>query len=268
MQRQLYWLCLIVPLVLLMGCSKNNPVSPSISTDSGKMMFALDAVGNIATGKVILTKGAITQFSPITISNYAGSVTFDSIQVGRWHILIQLFDADGAEIYTGESDAVVTQGQITTATIHVHPNTGHLRIDVEVPNAISPSPTATPTATAVPTIAPTVVPTAAPTTALAVIPTATPVAHTVKLQATALYSFYVAYNVNGTERCIYGLSGGGWSQTFTLYSGQKASVTAYAMTYYSDTSLSVAIFVDGNQVKHNSAIGSGASSCTCNYTIP
>lgn len=127
----------IVPLLclgLLVGCSKNNPVAPNIQPEQGKLMFALDAADNIASGTVTITKGTITHVLPITITNHTGSVAFEGIQVGTWSITVQLFDAEGLEIYSGSGEAVVIKNQITTVTIQVEHNTGKLVIIVDLPN--------------------------------------------------------------------------------------------------------------------------------------
>ena len=129
----LFLAILAVPAIALISCSKNSPTAPSLAPDQGKMMFALDAADNIATGQVTITKGALTHVLPITITDHSGTVTFAGIQVGHWNILVQLFDADGVEIYTGTGEAIVTKDATTTVTIRVEHNTGTLIINVEVP---------------------------------------------------------------------------------------------------------------------------------------
>ena len=132
----LFLAILAVPAITLMSCSKNSPTAPSLAPDQGKMMFALDAADNIATGQVTVTKGALTHVLPITITDHSGTVTFAGIQVGHWNILVQLFDVDGAEIYTGTGEAIVTKNATTTVTIRVEHNTGTLIINVEVPGLV------------------------------------------------------------------------------------------------------------------------------------
>ena len=127
---------LAVPTIALISCSKNSPTAPSLAPDQGKMMFALDAADNIATGQVTVTKGALTHVLPITITDHSGTVTFAGIQVGHWDILVQLYDEGGAEIYTGTGEAIVTKDETTTVTIRVEHNTGTLIINVEVPGLI------------------------------------------------------------------------------------------------------------------------------------
>ena len=127
---------LAVPTIMLISCSKNSPTAPSLAPDQGKMMFALDAADNIATGQVTVTKGALTHVLPITITDHSGTVTFAGIQVGHWDILVQLYDEGGAEIYTGIGEAIVVKGETTTVTIRVEHNTGTLIINVEVPGLL------------------------------------------------------------------------------------------------------------------------------------
>ena len=127
---------LAVPTIMLISCSKNSPTAPSLAPDQGKMMFALDAADNIATGQVTITKGALTHVLPITITDHSGTVTFAGIQVGHWDILVQLFDEGGVEIYTGTGEAIVTKDATTTVTIRVEHNTGTLIINVEVPGLV------------------------------------------------------------------------------------------------------------------------------------
>lgn len=131
--RKLAWLAVVVGLIggLSAGCAKANPVAPSQTPEQGKLLFALDAASdNIATGKVTITKGNITQVLPITITGHTGSVAFSAVQVGHWSIQVQLFDADGVEIYSGDGTAVVAKNATTTATIRVNHNTGNLTIIV------------------------------------------------------------------------------------------------------------------------------------------
>ncbi|NTV51391.1 MAG: LamG domain-containing protein [Candidatus Firestonebacteria bacterium] len=119
------------------GCAKSNPVAPSQTPEQGKLLFALDAASdNIGSGKVTITKGNITQVLPITITGHTGSVAFNGVQVGHWNIQVQLFDADGVEIYSGTGDALVSKNTTTTATIRVQHNTGTLSIRVELPGLL------------------------------------------------------------------------------------------------------------------------------------
>ncbi|MCD4813750.1 LamG domain-containing protein [bacterium] len=121
---------------IAISCSQNNPIAPSTAPSQGKMMFALDAADNIATGQVTVTKGALTHVLPITIADHSGSVIFEPIQVGHWDILVQLYDVDGVEIYIGTGEAIVTKNNTTTVTIRVEHNTGNLEIIVEVPGLL------------------------------------------------------------------------------------------------------------------------------------
>lgn len=132
---------LAVSAIVITNCSKNSPVAPNIQPEQGKLMFALDAADNIASGTVTISKGSLTHALPIRIANHTGSVSFEGIQVGTWSITVQLFDAEGVEIYSGIGEAVVTKNQTTTVTIQVDHNTGNLVIIVEVPGAATPTPT-------------------------------------------------------------------------------------------------------------------------------
>ncbi len=138
------FLLLLLVLTLAAGvitnCSKKeelNPVTPITSDSSdnkGKISFRLLAAADeIASGVVTITKGSMTYKKPITIENQEGSVTFEDIQVGKWNILVQLFDADGYEIYTGTGTGIVNKDETTVVKIIVNHNTGNLEIDVEVP---------------------------------------------------------------------------------------------------------------------------------------
>jgi hypothetical protein len=125
-----------VVAMMAAGCSRNNPVAPAAAPEQGKLMFAMDAADNIASGNVTITKGHITQVLPITITGHTGTVAFNGIQVGHWNIQVQLFDDDGVEIYSGTGDAVVHKDQTTTVTIQVNHNTGNLVIQVKVPGLL------------------------------------------------------------------------------------------------------------------------------------
>ena len=131
---------LVLPAFILNSCSKNNPTAPKLMSEQGNLVFSLSSAENIASGKVTIKKGSLTRFLPITIENHTGTVQFDDLQVGIWSILIQLFDADGIEIYTGEGGAEVLVGATVTVTITVIENTGELEIIVNIP-----TPTPTPT---------------------------------------------------------------------------------------------------------------------------
>ena len=126
---------LFAPLALLSSCGKNNPTAPNFQPEQGKLMFALEAADNIASGTVTITKGSLTHALPITISNHTGSVSFEGIQVGTWVITVQLYDKDGNEIYTGTGEAVVSKGQTTKVTIRVTETGGTGNLD-QAPQAI------------------------------------------------------------------------------------------------------------------------------------
>jgi uncharacterized protein YcfL len=130
------WLTFIavsIGVLLVASCAKHNPVAPSQAPSQGKMLFTLEAADNVVSGKVTISKGAITQDLPISITNHTGTVNFDGIQVGTWQILVQLFDSSGVEIYTGNGTALVTLNATTTVTIRVNHNTGNLQVIVQVP---------------------------------------------------------------------------------------------------------------------------------------
>jgi uncharacterized protein YcfL len=128
---------LALMLAALSGCSKSNPVAPATASSSqGQMLFAMEAADNVVSGKVTITKGAVTQMLPISITNHSGTVSFNGIQVGTWQIQVQLFDAAGVEIYTGSGTALVTLNATTTVKIRVNHNTGNLQVIVEVPGLV------------------------------------------------------------------------------------------------------------------------------------
>jgi Domain of unknown function (DUF5050) len=118
---------------LVGGCSQKSPTEPDMAPELGKMIFAMDAADEIASGTVTVTKGSQTFQLGVTIADHSGSVTFEGLQVGHWNILVQLYDSDLVEIYTGDGSAVVHTGQTTSVTIHVNHNTGNLEINVVVP---------------------------------------------------------------------------------------------------------------------------------------
>jgi len=131
------WWPVLFSIFLLVGCSKNNPAAPSQNTPAqGKVTFAVDVSGtpadNAVTGRVTVTKGALTQTQNLTLANHTGTVTFTGVQVGVWSIAVQLFDQQGTEIYSGTGTATVNKDQTTTVTIAVNHNTGNLQIIVTV----------------------------------------------------------------------------------------------------------------------------------------
>jgi len=133
-------LALLVAMLALSACGKNNPVAPQNVPSKGKLRFAMDlsgsATNNIASGSVTITKDAVTQTQTVVIANHTGSVTFADIQVGQWTTTVQLFDAAGAAIYSGAGTAAVSLAQTTTLNVQVSPNTGTLIITVAVPNPV------------------------------------------------------------------------------------------------------------------------------------
>jgi hypothetical protein len=128
---------LVIGALVFTSCSKDNPIAPSVMPEQGQMVFALDAASdNIASGQVTITKSHLTQVLPIAIAGYTGTVAFNGIQIGHWNIQVQLFDADGVEIYSGDGAAIVTKNTTTTVTVRVQHNTGNLQIIVEVPGLL------------------------------------------------------------------------------------------------------------------------------------
>jgi hypothetical protein len=126
----------LLGMLLLAGCSRNNPVAPSTAPAQGRIQLALEAADEVASGKVTITKGVLTQILPISITSHTGSVLFESIQVGTWTIIVQLFDKDGVEIYSGSGEAVVSVNTTTCVSIRVNHNTGDLEVVVELPDAV------------------------------------------------------------------------------------------------------------------------------------
>lgn len=141
---------LAIPALILISCAQNNPIAPTTKVpEQGKISFAMSVPDDIAYGHVIIAKGDQELVKEVTIANNTGSVTFDDLQVGKWYILVQLFDGDAVMIYDGQGEAMVTKDQTTTVTIRVTETggTGSLEITVEVPGGVTPTPT--PSATAI-----------------------------------------------------------------------------------------------------------------------
>lgn len=135
MMKKASWSLIAISLSMMViaGCGKNNPMAPaSPAAQPGKIVFAMDAADNIASGAVTITKGDLTQTAPITITNHLGSLTFNDIQAGSWNINVHLYDNAGVEIYSGTGSAMVKKNQTEKVLIHVNHNTGSLDISVEV----------------------------------------------------------------------------------------------------------------------------------------
>lgn len=138
LKRAQAWIAVFAVFLFLAGCSKNNPTAPTTAKEQGKMLLALSASDEIASGQVTISKGSWAQTLPIAIANHTGSISFEGVQVGKWNIQVQLFDQTGAEIYSGSGEAMVTRNATTSVTIRVNHHTGNLEIKVEIqdPSAV------------------------------------------------------------------------------------------------------------------------------------
>lgn len=119
-------------IAVLVGCSKSlNPLSENLS-DVGGLYFKLTSAESdqIASGQVTVTKGGLTYTKPFSLVNETATVSMDSIQVGRWQVLVQLFDANGDEIYTGTAQAIVTKNGSTSVAVTAAQNKGDLVVDI------------------------------------------------------------------------------------------------------------------------------------------
>lgn len=120
-------------LLLVAGCSKNNPAAPNLAPELGQCRFTISAAEDVASGQVVLTKGQQRITLPITITGHSGTVFAESLEVGTWTIDVKLFNSVGDEIYSGQGSALVRKGLTTQVTIKVQPASGSLQITVEVP---------------------------------------------------------------------------------------------------------------------------------------
>ncbi len=131
---------LIFTISFLFNCSKDtnlNPISTDNSDETGQITFNFkQTTPEVASGVVIITRGSKSYQKPIIIENNQGSVTFYKINVGKWHIRVELYDIDNDLIYDGEDDAVVNRNQTTTVTIVVQRVAGNLEVNVIVPELV------------------------------------------------------------------------------------------------------------------------------------
>jgi len=123
----------LVGLIALIGCSKNNPMGPNKSKDKGRVEMSLDVTSRIASGKVTISKDNEEHSKEVDINNYSGQVSFVNVSSGQWEVEAILYDESGEELYNGKREIEVVKGQTTLASLRLEPSTDKVVIEIVVP---------------------------------------------------------------------------------------------------------------------------------------
>lgn len=113
-------------LFLLLGCSKNHEiVSPNTST-KGNVLLKVDKTQKPADVISVIAYLSRDNFDTLKnslnlVTDSTADISFNSIEVGNWHLRIDALNENSKIIYSGETDVTVVEGITTQINLTLLP---------------------------------------------------------------------------------------------------------------------------------------------------
>jgi predicted GH43/DUF377 family glycosyl hydrolase len=116
-------------LLVLSGCSKENPVMSDRGSDTGSIILKIDK--DNAPASVVIVNAILTRdgFNPVRsqmdlISDSTAELGMRNIPVGKWHLKVEAKNRAGDVEYMGETDVLIIQNTIIQVSLTLYPVTG------------------------------------------------------------------------------------------------------------------------------------------------
>ncbi len=138
--KRIIRILLLVTVIIASGCSRSTITSPNNNTSNtnGKISLRIDktnAPQNVATVMAYLSRAGsdtLKGFMDLR-SDTTADITFDSVAVGTWHLIVNAEDANEVVVYSGQTDVEVVEGTTTSVNLTLVPTgngTGNIYIYV------------------------------------------------------------------------------------------------------------------------------------------
>ena len=114
-------------LIILAGCSTDDPVSSNDST--GRVMLKIDAANapaSVVSVEATLTRSGFQSISAEMIlqSDSTAELNLNDIPTGVWHLKVDAKNQAGVVEYTGETDVTILENFVTEVVLTLYPIAG------------------------------------------------------------------------------------------------------------------------------------------------
>jgi beta-1,2-mannobiose phosphorylase / 1,2-beta-oligomannan phosphorylase len=127
MKYSLYFISVI--LLILAGCSNNNPVSPELQDNTGSIILKIDRQNAPVSVAAVTAKLTRIGFNPVIsemnlLSDSTADLSMNNIPVGLWHLKIDAKNQAGVVEYSGETDVTILENTTIQITLTLYPVSG------------------------------------------------------------------------------------------------------------------------------------------------
>lgn len=119
---------MIAFLLLLSGCSKDNPLEPD-NKSAGSIVLKIDRENAPASVVTVVAKLTRSGFNPISsemnlLSDSTADLNLNNIPVGIWHLKVDAKNQSGIVEYTGDADINVIENTTIQVSLVLYPVSG------------------------------------------------------------------------------------------------------------------------------------------------
>jgi len=116
----------LVVLVLFVGCKKDTTLVSSQTGNKGQVLLKIDKTqkpDNVISLIAYLSRNNFDTLKNVLnfVSDSSADISFNSIEVGTWHLKIDALNENSNVIYTGETDVTVIEGITTQVNLTLLP---------------------------------------------------------------------------------------------------------------------------------------------------
>ncbi|MDP3148739.1 MAG: hypothetical protein Q8N83_06365 [Ignavibacteria bacterium] len=116
----------LVVLILLVGCKKDNTLVSTQAENKGQVLLKIDKTQKPADVVSVIAYLSRNKFDTLKsvlnfVSDSSADISFNSIEVGIWHLKIDALNENAKVIYTGETDVTVVEGITTQVNLTLLP---------------------------------------------------------------------------------------------------------------------------------------------------
>ncbi|MFA6980180.1 MAG: hypothetical protein WC209_12750 [Ignavibacteriaceae bacterium] len=116
----------LVVLVLFVGCKKDTTLVSSQTENKGQVLLKIDKTqkpNNVISVIAYLSRNNFDTLKNVLnfVSDSSADISFNSIEVGIWHLRIDALNENSKVIYSGETDVTVVEGITTQVNLTLLP---------------------------------------------------------------------------------------------------------------------------------------------------
>lgn len=117
---------LLIVLILFVGCKKDTTLVSSQTENKGQVLLKIDKTqkpDDVISVIAYLSRDNFDTLKSVLnlVSDSSADISFNSIEVGNWHLKIDALNENSKVIYTGEADVTVIEGITTQVNLTLLP---------------------------------------------------------------------------------------------------------------------------------------------------